>query len=62
MLVVSDHGAKRMDGGIRMNEWLIREGLPARPRSLPSVPARSVEVDWSRTTAWGEGGYYVRSS
>ena len=26
MLVVSDHGAKRMDGGICVNEWLRREG------------------------------------
>ena len=27
ILVVSDHGGKRMDGGIRVNEWLCREGL-----------------------------------
>src|SRR5262249_18841259 len=27
VLVVSDHGAKRMDGGIRINEWLRGEGL-----------------------------------
>ena len=27
VLVVSDHGAKRMEGGIRVNEWLRREGL-----------------------------------
>ena len=27
VLVVSDHGAKRMDGGIRINEWLRQEGL-----------------------------------
>ena len=27
ILVVSDHGAKRMDGGIRVNEWLRAEGL-----------------------------------
>ena len=29
ILVVSDHGGKRMDGGIRINEWLRREGLLA---------------------------------
>ncbi len=29
ILVVSDHGAKRMDGGIRVNEWLRQEGLLA---------------------------------
>ena len=27
LLVVSDHGAQRLDGGIAINEWLIREGL-----------------------------------
>ncbi len=32
MLVVSDHGAKRLEGGIRVNEWLRREGLLATER------------------------------
>ena len=27
LLVVSDHGAQRLDGGFAINEWLIREGL-----------------------------------
>ena len=27
VLVVSDHGAQRLDGGFAINEWLIREGL-----------------------------------
>ena len=26
VLVVSDHGAKQIDGGICVNEWLRREG------------------------------------
>jgi len=61
VLVVSDHGAKAMEGGIRVNEWLRREGLlrtlaePAHTSSLGDAG-----VDWSRTTAWGEGGYYGR--
>jgi predicted AlkP superfamily phosphohydrolase/phosphomutase len=61
VLVVSDHGAKRMDGGICINEWLRREGYlvlkeePAEPQRLtPDM------IDWERTTAWGEGGYYCR--
>ena len=37
VLVVSDHGAKRMDGGIRINEWL-RQGGPARPRARARGP------------------------
>ena len=61
VLVVSDHGAKRMDGGIRVNEWLRREGLLATLREPNGVEGlRDVGVDWERTVAWGEGGYYSR--
>jgi predicted AlkP superfamily phosphohydrolase/phosphomutase len=61
VLVVSDHGAKRMDGGIRVNEWLRREGLLATAGDVNGTTSlREVGVDWSRTTAWGEGGYYAR--
>jgi predicted AlkP superfamily phosphohydrolase/phosphomutase len=61
VLVVSDHGAKRLDGGIRVNEWLRREGLLRtlrEPEKLSSLD--DVGVDWTQTTAWGEGGYYSR--
>jgi predicted AlkP superfamily phosphohydrolase/phosphomutase len=61
VMVVSDHGAKRLDGGIRVNEWLRREGLLTtlhEPTETTSLDA--VGVDWSRTVAWGEGGYYSR--
>ena len=58
---LSDHGAKRLDGGIRINEWLRREGLLATVREPVGVSSlRDVGVDWTRTTAWGEGGYYAR--
>lgn len=63
ILVVSDHGAKRMDGGICLNEWLWREGYLAfneGPRSGEIVPFDQMEVDWSRTKAWGDGGYVGR--
>jgi predicted AlkP superfamily phosphohydrolase/phosphomutase len=46
-----------------VNEWLRREGYlalkeePSRP-----TPLRPEMVDWRRTTAWGEGGYYCRLS
>ncbi len=44
VLVVSDHGAKRLDGGIRVNEWLRREGLLGAPgraeRRLPAARGR----------------------
>jgi len=64
VLVVSDHGARRMEGGICINEWLIREGylVLAEEPDLSAGPVRfdALKVDWSRTTAWGEGGYYGR--
>jgi len=61
VLVVSDHGAKRMDGGICVNEWLRREGYLVL-KEEPEGPTRLIPemVDWARTAAWGEGGYYCR--
>jgi predicted AlkP superfamily phosphohydrolase/phosphomutase len=61
VLVVSDHGAKRIDGGICVNEWLRREGYLVLQED-PAEPTRLTPdmVDWTRTTAWGEGGYYCR--
>ena len=61
VMVVSDHGAKKMDGGICLNEWLIREGyltLKEQPNGV--APLEKCEIDWSRTRAWGAGGYYGR--
>jgi predicted AlkP superfamily phosphohydrolase/phosphomutase len=61
VLVVSDHGAKRLDGGIRINEWLRREGLLATLAEPDGVhKLAEVGVDWSKTVAWGDGGYYAR--
>lgn len=63
VLVVSDHGAKRMDGGICLNEWLWREGYLAfqsEPKPGKMIPFEKLEVDWSKTKAWGSGGYYGR--
>ncbi|MGD8453566.1 MAG: alkaline phosphatase family protein [Phycisphaerae bacterium] len=59
--VVSDHGSKRLDGGICFNDWLIREGLLVMKEPVTERrPFRVDEVDWTRTQAWGEGGYYGR--
>jgi predicted AlkP superfamily phosphohydrolase/phosphomutase len=61
VFIVSDHGAKKMDGGICVNEWLIREGyltLKSQPAAL--TPIGKCEIDWSKTRVWGDGGYYGR--
>ncbi len=61
VLVISDHGAKRMKGAFCVNEWLIEQGdlvlkqAPARGASIEKTP-----IDWGRTKAWGWGGYYAR--
>jgi predicted AlkP superfamily phosphohydrolase/phosphomutase len=61
VLVVSDHGGKRLEGGIRVNEWLRREGLLRTLEEPQGVCSpRDVGIDWPHTTAWGEGGYYAR--
>lgn len=63
VLVVSDHGVKRMDGGICLNEWLWREGwlvLKTPPRDGQLIRFEDADIDWSRTRAWGAGGYYGR--
>ncbi len=61
IFVVSDHGAKRMVGGICVNEWLMQEGYLTLAKEVTSVtPIGKVEIDWSKTIAWGEGGYYSR--
>ena len=61
VLVISDHGARPLHGCVHINEWLIQHGylaLKRYPREL--TPWSALEVDWSRTRAFGEGGYYSR--
>jgi len=61
VLVVSDHGAKPLDGGFCVNEWLMNEGfLTLRTRPTVVTPFHDLDVDWSRTKAWSTGGYYAR--
>ena len=61
VLIVSDHGAKRMVGGICFNEWLVREGYLVLKEPVPGCTKFSPGlVDWARTRAWGDGGYYGR--
>jgi predicted AlkP superfamily phosphohydrolase/phosphomutase len=61
VMIVSDHGAKDMHGAVCINEWLIREGY----LTLKTEPAKRTKlttdmIDWKKTVAWGEGGYYGR--
>lgn len=61
ILVVSDHGAQALQGGFCVNEWLVREGLLVLEEYPATVtPFSKLKVDWTRTKAWSEGGYYAR--
>ncbi|MCL5283306.1 MAG: alkaline phosphatase family protein [Armatimonadetes bacterium] len=59
--VISDHGAKRMEGGICLNQWLIENGYLTLKTNPETITRFSVDmVDWETTRAWGDGGYYGR--
>lgn len=62
VLVASDHGSQAMDGCFCINEWLADVGLLAYtgPRPPAGTPIEKAPIDWSRTKAWGAGGYYAR--
>ncbi len=61
ILIVSDHGAKKMDGAFAINQWLIDKGyLKVKGDVKAGSRLSDVEVDWSESIAWGWGGYYGR--
>ena len=60
-ILMSDHGARPMVGGVCFNDWLAREGyLRFTDDVSEATPIAKAPIDWSRTTAWGDGGYYGR--
>ncbi len=61
VLIVSDHGARPLMGGICVNEWLQTEGyLSLQQRPVSPMSLDQATIDWKRTKAWGSGGYYGR--
>lgn len=59
--VVSDHGAKGMKGAFCVNQWMAERGyLALQGEVAPGARLEDAPVDWSRTKAWGWGGYYAR--
>jgi predicted AlkP superfamily phosphohydrolase/phosphomutase len=61
ILVASDHGAQRLDGGFCVNEWLVKEGLLVLNEYPQEVtPFSKLNVNWEKTKVWSEGGYYAR--
>ncbi|MEM0117555.1 MAG: alkaline phosphatase family protein [Conexivisphaerales archaeon] len=58
---LSDHGSAPMMGAFCVNEWLESVGyLKFKQKPTNKVEIEKAEVDWSKTKAWGWGGYYAR--
>jgi predicted AlkP superfamily phosphohydrolase/phosphomutase len=61
VLVVSDHGAQRLDGGLAVNEWLVNQGLLVLEEFPKEItPFSKLKINWAKTKVWSEGGYYAR--
>jgi predicted AlkP superfamily phosphohydrolase/phosphomutase len=61
VFVLSDHGSKAMKGAFCVNQWLIAEGfltLNKQPEGVTEID--KADINWSKTKAWGWGGYYAR--
>ncbi|MFH1536866.1 MAG: alkaline phosphatase family protein, partial [Patescibacteria group bacterium] len=61
IMLVSDHGAKAMQGMFLLNEWLIKEGylvLKKYPKEITKL--EKCDIDWKKTKAWAWGGFYSR--
>jgi predicted AlkP superfamily phosphohydrolase/phosphomutase len=62
VVFLSDHGSQAMQGCFCVNEWLIQRGYLKLKDSPcpPGTPLEKAAIDWSKTMAWGAGGYYAR--
>jgi len=61
VFTVSDHGAKAMKGSFCLNEWLIKKGYLVLNKYPDKVERfENLDINWSRSKAWGWGGYYGR--
>lgn len=61
VIITSDHGAKRMKGAFVVNQWLAENGyLKFKKEPDNVIDLNKADIDWSKTLAWGWGGYYAR--
>jgi len=61
LIVVSDHGAKRMKGCFCVNQWLEKIGyLKFKEKPKNGDRIQKANINWKKTKAWGWGGYYSR--
>jgi len=61
VLIISDHGARPLMGGVCINEWLQSEGyLRLQEKPIDPTTLEQAAIDWKQTKAWSAGGYYGR--
>lgn len=61
IIVVSDHGAKRMKGAFVINQWFAEQGyLKFEEEPKKVMELSEAKIRWEKTYAWGWGGYYAR--
>jgi predicted AlkP superfamily phosphohydrolase/phosphomutase len=61
VLVLSDHGARPLLGGFRINQWLLDKGwLRLKERAASPAALDPSMVDWTRSRAWAWGGHCAR--
>jgi predicted AlkP superfamily phosphohydrolase/phosphomutase len=56
IMLLSPHGIVKLDGQLRLNEWLVAEGY-LNLKKAPAKPARlsPKNINWSKTKAWFQG-------
>jgi predicted AlkP superfamily phosphohydrolase/phosphomutase len=60
-ILVSDHGVKRMEGALNINDWLMQQGYLTLKEPVSGLTRFDEKlVDWQKTKAWAWGGYYSR--
>lgn len=62
IIIVSDHGVKAMKGAFCINQWLMEKGYLSLKKNpdKPGIDISYEMINWSKTIAWGWGGYYSR--
>ncbi|MHA1499448.1 MAG: alkaline phosphatase family protein [Promethearchaeota archaeon] len=61
VMIVSDHGAKAMKGCLCVNMALEKlDLLKFEQQPSPGTRLEDAKIDWTKTYAWGWGGYYAR--
>ncbi len=61
VMITSAYGARRLEGSVCVNEWLIQEKL-LKLKKKPEEPGPLTHdmIDWKKTKAWATGGNYGR--